>query len=135
MKKYILFFSAIFVIQTFYVLRLRSDINTYKNITQNHILEIFDRTTSYTSYNEENILNNKGLEEPSNMNISTDIIERIDILDQHLSYNPSITWIKNVCDHAKKEINLLRERLSDDSHSKSFSKNKNNVVLGNCTFN
>lgn len=58
--------------------------------------------------NEIIFLRNTGtLQEPSDVRYS-DIVERIDMLSQHIDYQPSKNWIKEVCSSAKNEI--LRNR-------------------------
>lgn len=111
MKKFIVFFVlAILAAQSFYIFNLRKELNITKD--ENKSLKI-NKTFVYT--------NNLTLPEPSDMSGSTDIIERLEMLDSHSVYGPSSKWISDVLKHAKREIIILRShqmlKTSANSHS------------------
>lgn len=60
-----------------------------------------------------NIINSE-LVEPSESSYSTDSLERIDLLKQHLIFNPSKEWISNVLNCAVEEINQLKKSQNND---------------------
>ena len=67
----------------------------------NKTFDNIDNKQKQTVYVE---LQNDELSEPSNYKDSINIIERIEMLEMHLDYNPSKKWIKDVLSSAK--INL-----------------------------
>jgi hypothetical protein len=73
------------------------------------ILQVLDRKFfEYTSNTEiQTVYQNddKPLDEPDCLNDS-DVVERIEMLEMHLDYNPSKKWIKDVLSSAKNELEM-----------------------------
>lgn len=133
MKKFI--FSVVgvlFVTQSIYTLKLMNELKVRKEITKQQIIDILgDPKLTYTSNIEV-----KGLTEPSNFNDSSDVVERIEMLESHLIYTPDIKWIKDVSEHAKKEIIFLRnhQMLKIGEDASFFPKTHNtDAHAGSCT--
>ena len=100
MKQLLLF---LVLVQGIYIIKLKNDLYISKQLNKDQILKVLEPNVScsYSSYNTSD------LSEPSDMN-GADILDRIDMLGQHLSYSPSIEWIREVSLSAKKEIVILR---------------------------
>ena len=64
----------------------------------NKTFDNIDNKNKQTVYVE---LQNDELSEPSNYKDDINIIERIEMLEMHLDYNPSKQWIKDVLSSAK----------------------------------
>lgn len=109
MKKAIFFVvAALIFAQGVYILKLRDELNVRKNINKDQIIKILHDTNVSYAYTKKIEDMENGLSEPSNMGDGTDILDRIDMLEQHAIYNPSSKWIKDVQEHAKREISYLR---------------------------
>jgi hypothetical protein len=108
MKK-ILVASAVVVIllQGFYILKLRHDLDIRKLVNEQTILQVLDRKffeyTSNTEIQTAYQYDDK-LDEPDCLNEHSDVVERIEMLEMHLDYNPSKKWIKDVLRDAKNKL-------------------------------
>jgi len=99
MKKILIPAAIIILLQGFYILKLRHDLDTRKKINEETILQAV-RVFNYVKYEGSP----DELPEPSNYTDNTDIVERIEMLEMHLDYNPSKKWIKNVLHNAKDKL-------------------------------
>jgi hypothetical protein len=97
MKKILIPAFALLVLQGSYILKLRYDLDIRNKINEETILQaarIFDNVKYEQMPDDE-------LPEPSHYTDSPNIIERINMLEMHLDYNPSKKWIKDVLNSAK----------------------------------
>jgi hypothetical protein len=106
MKKILIASVILLVVQGSYILKLRHDLNIRKAINEETIIQVLDRKFEYTNNRDNQIeyQDNKPLDEPDCLNNNSNVIERIEMLEMHLDYNPSKKWIKDVLNSAK--INL-----------------------------
>lgn len=106
MKK-ILAISAVVIIllQGFYILKLKHDLDIRKAINEQMIMQVLDKTFATFEYtkNEDNQIAYSELPEPSYED-NANIVERIEMLEMHLDYNPSKKWIKDVLHDAKNKL-------------------------------
>jgi hypothetical protein len=105
MKK-ILIASAVVVIllQCCYILKLKHDLDIRKLINEKTIMQVLDRNFfEYTRNTERQTVyqDDQPLDEPDCLNDQSDVVERIEMLEMHLDYNPSKKWIKDVLHYAK----------------------------------
>jgi len=85
-----------------YALKIRGDLNSLKEIKAKEIVGMInDRQEMYTK------LETATLPEPSGTETS-DVLERIEMLRQHIPYQPSPDWIREVITAAEMEIRVLR---------------------------
>ena len=109
MKKILIFAAAVvLLLQSFYILKLQHDLHTRKLINEQMILQVLDRKFfEYTSNTEiQTVYQNDDipLDEPDCLNEHSDVVERIEMLEMHLDYNPSKKWIKDVLRDAKNKL-------------------------------
>jgi hypothetical protein len=95
----------VLIAQGCYILKLQNDLNIRRAINAETILQVLDRRFfEYTSSTESQTVykcDDKPLDEPDCFNDQSDIVERIEMLEMHLDYNPSKKWIKDVLNIAK----------------------------------
>jgi hypothetical protein len=100
----------VLIAQGFYILKLKHDLGIRKLVNEETILQVLDRKFEYTK-NEDNQAYQQPLDEPDCLNEQSDTIERIEMLEMHLDYNPSKKWIKDVLSDAKNKLdNPLRKK-------------------------
>ena len=108
MKKIFIPIVITILLQGSYILKLRHDLGIRKEINKKILMQIltekFDNVKNEYKQLAYTNLQNEELSEPSGYKDSADIIERIEMLEDHLDYNPSKEWIRDVLSSAK--INL-----------------------------
>jgi hypothetical protein len=100
MKKILIPTAIIILLQGCYILKLRHDLDTRKKINEETILQavrVFDYVKHEETPDDE-------LPEPSNYTDNPNIVERINMLEMHIDYNPSKKWIKDVLSQAKNKL-------------------------------
>jgi hypothetical protein len=105
-------FVVVITLQGYYILKLKHDLSIRKLVNEQTIMQVLDRKFEYTSNTEiQTVYKNddKPLDEPDCFNDHSDIVERIEMLEMHLDYNPSKKWIKDVLHYAKTKV-----RTTDD---------------------
>jgi hypothetical protein len=105
MKKILIPAIAIVLLQGSYILKLRHDLNIRKTINEEIIMDVLNKTFDNIENKDKQTvyveLQNDELSEPSNYKDDINIIERIEMLEMHLDYNPSKKWIKDVLSSVK----------------------------------
>jgi hypothetical protein len=103
MKKILIPAVVLLVLQGSYILKLRDDLSIRKMINEEIIIQVLDRKFEYANNidNQIEYQDNKPLDEPDCFNNNSNVIERIEMLEMHLDYNPSKKWIKDVLSSAK----------------------------------
>jgi hypothetical protein len=105
MKKALI--ASVFIIillQSLYILKLKHDLSIRKLVNEKTIMQVLDRRFfEYTSNKETQVAYqyDQPLDEPDCLNDQSDVVERIEMLEMHLDYNPSKKWIKDVLNYAK----------------------------------
>jgi hypothetical protein len=92
----------VLIAQGYYILKLKHDLDIRKKINEETILEVFNKSFDYVKHEESP--EGEPLEEPDCLNNNSDIVERINMLEMHLDYNPSKKWIKEVLNQAKNKL-------------------------------
>jgi len=90
------------LLQGLYILKLRQDLDTRRKINEQTVMDVLNRTSSYATHEEPE--QGYQLDEPDCLNDDTDPVERIEMLEMHLDYNPSRKWIRDVLRHAKEKL-------------------------------
>lgn len=101
MKKILIPAAIIILLQGCYILKLRHDLDIRKKINEQTITQVFNKTFEYVKNEEPDA---EPLPEPSNLNDNTNVVERINMLEMHIDYNPSKKWIKDVLNQAKNKL-------------------------------
>jgi hypothetical protein len=105
MKKILIPAVALLVLQGSYILKLRHDLSIRKMINEEIVMDVLNKTFDNIDNKDKQTvyveLQNDELSEPINYKDSINIIERIEMLEMHLDYNPSKKWIKDVLSSAK----------------------------------
>jgi len=110
MKRILIAAVFLLVLQGSYILKIGHDLDTRKKINEEIILQAINKSFDYVKHEESP--EGEPLDEPDCLNNNSDIVERINMLEMHLDYNPSKKWIKDVLSIAK--INL-RCKTSDEN--------------------
>ena len=104
---------CVLIVQGCYILKLKHDLGIRKLVNEKTIMQVLDRKffeyTSSTVVTEAEKAReyDKPLDEPDCFNEQSNTIERIEMLEMHLDYNPSKKWIKDVLGSAKNKIKSL----------------------------
>jgi hypothetical protein len=105
MKKILITAAVLLVLQGSYILKLRHDLSIRKMINEEIVMDVLNKTFDNIENKDKQTvyveLQNDELSEPSNYKDDINIIERIEMLEMHLDYNPSKQWIKDVLSSAK----------------------------------
>lgn len=95
---------CVLMAQSYYILKLKNDLDIRKSINEQTIMQVLDRKFEYTKGTESQTVYNETLDEPDCLNDQSDVVERIEMLEMHLDYNPSKKWIKDVLKYAKTKL-------------------------------
>jgi hypothetical protein len=90
------------LLQGLYILKLRQDLDTRRKINEQTVMDVLNRTSSYATYEAPE--QGDPLPEPDCLNDNSNVVERIEMLEMHLDYNPSRKWIRDVLLHAKEKL-------------------------------
>lgn len=101
MKKILIPSAIVILLQGFCILKLKHDLDIRKSINEKTIMQVLNKTFEYTKSQNYNVSYSE-LPEPISDNAN--IIERIEMLEMHLDYNPSKKWIKDVLNDTKTEL-------------------------------
>ena len=110
MKKIFISIVMTILLQGCYILKLRHDLSIRQEINEKILIQIlsedFDSIKNEYKQSVYTKFQNEELSEPSNYKDSADIVERIEMLEDHLDYNPSKEWIRNVLSSAKVNLGM-----------------------------
>ena len=104
-------FVVAITLQGYFILKLKHDLDIRKLVNEQTIMQVLDRKFEHTSNIESQTAYQyeQPLDEPDCFNDHSEVVERIEMLEMHLDYNPSKKWIKNVLHYAKTKF-----RTNDD---------------------
>jgi hypothetical protein len=105
MKKTLIASAVVILLQGYYILKLRHDLDIRKSINEQTVMQVLNRTFDRTfECNESQDYKVSYSELPEPINEDANIVERIEMLEMHLDYNPSKKWIKDVLHDAKNKL-------------------------------
>ena len=98
----------VLIAKGYYILKLKHDLDIRKSINEQTIMQVLDRKFEYTKKEDNQTAYSEPLDEPDCLNDQSNTVERIEMLEMHLDYNPSKKWIKDVLNNAKSKLTVTK---------------------------